>query len=93
MRYVDGRQEPAVRARVARYAHQGVDVMRNLTVNELAWVAGGTGGEATVKVETPVGGVEVKSDTKELGDALIETYEGIVQFVSHVIERVAESLP
>lgn len=61
--------------------------MRSLTVSEIDWVSGGA--EATVKVGTPAASVEVTADTKDLGDAMIEAYEGVVSFVSHVIERVA----
>ena len=62
--------------------------MRSLTVCETEWVSGAA--EATVKVSTPVASVEVTADTKDLGESLIEAYEGVVSFVSHVIERVAE---
>jgi len=92
MRYVDGRQEPAVRARVVRYANnQGVDVMRNLTVDELAWVAGG---DTEITVSASVGaasvGVTVKTDKEasDMGQVLIDLYESAVEATSHVIERV-----
>ena len=92
MRYVEGRQQPAVRARVARYANnQGVDVMRTLTVNELEWVAGG---DTEITVSASVGKAEVKAtvktdgDTSNFGQALIDLYEGAVEATSYVIERV-----
>ena len=65
--------------------------MRELTMDEIAQVAGGGecssggGGESG----NTYGGV---SDTGSLGDELIEIYEGVVAAASHIIERVAKAL-
>lgn len=64
--------------------------MRELTANEMALVAGAgsecSDGEAS---GNDYGGI---TDTSSLGDELIEIYEGVVAAVSHIIERVANSL-
>jgi len=63
--------------------------MRELTMTEVAMVAGGDdscgakGGGGNVYA-----GV---GDTKSFGDDLVDIYEGLVQAASHIIERVAES--
>lgn len=66
--------------------------MRELTESEMTFVAGagaecsgGDGGGAG----NDYGGI---TDTSSVGDELIEIYEGLVAAVSHVIERVANSL-
>ena len=61
--------------------------MRELTVNEMALVAGaGDDCGSDGKSGNDFGGI---SDTKGIGDDLVNIYEGVVQAVSHVIERVA----
>lgn len=78
--------------------------MRELTANEMRSVAGGfgfstgggsTGGGSTGGGDTgggesgnTYGGV---TDTKGVGDDIINIYEGLVQATSHIIERVATS--
>jgi hypothetical protein len=62
-----------------------VDVMRELTKAELSFVSGGTG---QCTPGNSFGGV---SNPSTLGNDLINIYEGVVAFASHVIERVANS--
>ena len=54
-------------------------------VNE---VAGGDG-SCTSSITIGTSGVTVSGPTSGLGQALIDTYEGVVDVTSHVIERVA----
>jgi hypothetical protein len=63
-----------------------VDVMRELTEAELPFVSGGTG---QCTPSNSYGGV---SNTSSVGGDLINMYEGVVRFASHVIERVANAL-
>ena len=63
--------------------------MRELTVNEIQLVAGGTGQCTAADSGNNYGGV---TDTSSLGDELVEIYEGLVQLTSHIIERVADAL-
>lgn len=68
--------------------------MRELTLNEIGCVTGGTG------VCTPdnTGGAGEPNDylggaaANEVGEVLIGIYEGLVSATSHVIERVANAL-
>lgn len=68
--------------------------MRELTMSEIACVAGGTG------VCTPdnTGGADQPNDylggssANSTGEVLIAVYEGLVAATSHVIERVANAL-
>jgi hypothetical protein len=62
-----------------------VDVMRELTKAELSFVSGGTG------QCTPANSYGGVSNTSSVGNDLINIYEGVVGFASHVIERVANS--
>lgn len=57
--------------------------MRELTTAELGLVAGGTG------QCTPANSYGGVTDTKSVGDDIIDIYEGLVQATSHIIERVA----
>lgn len=63
--------------------------MRELNPGELACVAGGGEFTCTPEDGNTYGGV---SDTTSVGDDLINIYEGVVAFASHVIERVAGAL-
>jgi hypothetical protein len=63
--------------------------MRELTVAELDFVAGGAGSCSSDDNGNNYGGV---TDTSTLGQDLIEIYEGIVEATSYVIERVANAL-
>jgi hypothetical protein len=63
-----------------------VDVMRELTTEELSFVSGGTG-QCTSDGNT-YGGV---SDTTTIGEDLINIYEGVVETASYIIERVANA--
>ena len=64
--------------------------MRNLTLEELGLVAGGTG---VCTPETAAGGNNIGGVTSpaSLGQDLIDIYEGVVAATSHVIERVANA--
>lgn len=59
--------------------------MRELTMQEIAYVAGG--GSCSAEGNTYIG----IADTSTVGDELIEIYEGLVAAVSHIIERVANA--
>jgi len=61
--------------------------MRELTVAELEFVAGGA--DECSSGGNNYGGV---TDTSSIGEELIEIYEGIVEATSYVIERVANAL-
>lgn len=56
--------------------------MRELTHNEIQVVSGGTG------VCTPANSYGGVTNTSTVGTDLINFYEGLVMFTSHVIERV-----
>ena len=58
--------------------------MRELTEMEIQFVSGG-------KVCTPENSIGGVSDFNSIGNDLINFYEGLVMFTSHVIERVANS--
>lgn len=64
--------------------------MRDLTVQEIGYVAGGNG---TCSASDSGGGNTIGgiSSSGDVGQDLINIYEGIVAAVSHVIERVANS--
>ena len=68
-----------------------VDVMRELTSNELALVSGASGQCTPANSEggNTYGGV---SDTTSVAQDMINIYEGAVEFTSYVIERVVKSL-
>lgn len=64
--------------------------MRELTTTELQFVAGGNEHQCTpANSGNTLGGV---TDSKSLGDDLINIYEGLVKATSHIIERVAKAL-
>ncbi len=64
--------------------------MRALTNIEIATVAGGAGEcPAPAPEGNNLGGV---SDAENLGDDLINIYEGLVEATSHIIERVANAM-
>ncbi len=62
--------------------------MRELNARELTLVSG-AGDECSSGSGNDYGRV---SDTESFGDELVNLYEGVVQAVSHVIERVADAL-
>lgn len=62
--------------------------MRELNATELSFVSG-AGDECDSESGNDFGGI---SDTDNVGDDLVNIYEGVVQAVSHVIERVADAL-
>lgn len=64
--------------------------MRELSIAELDVVAGGTG-ECTPENS---GGNDFLggASPKDVGDHLIDIYEGLVEATSHVIERVANAI-
>jgi hypothetical protein len=66
-----------------------VDVMRELNAAELAFVSGGRNLVCTPYDGNSYGGV---SDTGSFGNDLVNMYEGLVFFTSHVIGRVAGAL-
>ena len=63
--------------------------MRELTIEEMGMVAGGTGECTAEQGGNNYGGV---TDTSALGQELIDIYEGMVAAASHIIERVASAL-
>ncbi len=65
-----------------------VDAMRELNSSELSFVSG-AGDGCSSGSGNDIGGV---TDAEGLGRDLINIYEGVVQAVSHVIERVANAL-
>ena len=65
--------------------------MRELTTEELAFVAGGTG-ECTPESSGAGNNIGGVTDPQTLGQDLIDIYEGVVEATSHIIERVANAL-
>lgn len=63
--------------------------MRELTIEEMGMVAGGTGECTADQGGNSYGGV---TDTMSVGQELINIYEGLVEATSHIIERVASAL-
>jgi hypothetical protein len=63
--------------------------MRELTMNELQFVSGGTGVCTADDSGNDLGGIK---DPDSIGKDLIAIYEGLVAATSHVIERVAGAL-
>ncbi len=59
--------------------------MRELDSSELSFVSG-AGDDCSSGSGNDIGGV---TDAESLGRDLVNIYEGVVQAVSHVIERVA----
>jgi hypothetical protein len=73
-----------------QFINMEVDVMRELTEVELAFVAGGNNQQCTPSDSgNNYAGV---SDTSSVGKELVEIYEGVVAATSHIIERVANAL-
>ena len=65
--------------------------LQSITPEQASDVAGGDGTcTSTVTVGTSGGSVTTQGATP--GDALIATYEGIVDTTSYIIERVANSI-
>jgi hypothetical protein len=62
--------------------------MRELTAKELSYVSG-AGDECPAGDGNDIAGI---TDSEGIGDDLVNIYEGVVQAVSHVIERVANAL-
>ena len=62
--------------------------MRELTMSELRMVSG-----AGDECPSGTSGNEIEgiSNFEQLGNDLVNFYEGLVQVTSHIIERVAES--
>ena len=63
--------------------------MRELTMEEISRVSGGTGECTAQQSSNNYGGV---TEPGTLGQDLIEIYEGMVEATSYVIERVARAL-
>lgn len=63
--------------------------MRELALHELTQVAGGGDLSCGPEDGNNYGGV---TDPQSVGRDLINMYEGLVEFTSHVIERVANAL-
>ena len=63
--------------------------MRELSVNEIRCVSGGTGACTVEDANNVLAGI---NNPERIGDDLINIYEGVVQAASHVIERVASAL-
>jgi hypothetical protein len=59
-----------------------------LSTDQVDQVSGGDG-DCSASISIGSGGVTINSPTSGLGQALIDTYEGVVDVTSHVIERVA----
>jgi len=72
----------------ATNVNKEVDVMRELTTMELQFVSGGTG-ECTEESANTIAGV---SNFTDVGQNLIDFYEGLIEATSYVIERVANAL-
>ena len=63
--------------------------MRELTMEEISRVSGGTGECTEQQSGNNYGGI---TEPGTLGQELIEIYEGLVEATSYVIERVARAL-
>jgi len=63
--------------------------MRELTIEEISRVSGGTGECTAQQSGNSYGGI---TETSTLGQDLVEIYEGMVEATSYVIERVANAL-
>ncbi len=63
--------------------------MRELTMEEISRVSGGTGECTAQQSGNNYGGI---TEPGTLGQELIEIYEGMVEATSYVIERVASAL-
>ena len=65
--------------------------MRELTLNETAFVSGGATNDCGGSVTVGTAGLSVETSTTNLGGDIIAIYEGMIQSVSYMIERVANS--
>ncbi len=63
--------------------------MRELRETELSFVSGAGDECSSGGSGNDLGGI---TDSSSIGDDLVNIYEGVVQAVSHVIERVANAL-
>ncbi len=63
--------------------------MRELTMNEIEFVSGGSGECTSEEGGNEYAGI---SDTTTVGEDIINIYEGLVEATSHIIERVANAL-
>ena len=63
--------------------------MRELNATEMEFVSGAGDECASGGSGNDIGGIK---DSDSIGDDLVNIYEGVVQAVSHVIERVADAL-
>ena len=63
--------------------------MRELTMSEIGFVAGGAEQCSSDQGGNNYGGI---TDTGSIGDELIQIYEGLVEATSYIIERVANAL-
>lgn len=66
--------------------------MRELTINEIGFVAGAgdeCSGDSGDSSGNDYAGIK---DPGAVGDDLVAIYEGLVQAASHIIERVANAL-
>jgi len=63
--------------------------MRDLTMEEISRVSGGTGECTAQQSGNNYGGI---NEPSTLGEELVQIYEGVVEAASHVIERVASAL-
>ena len=63
--------------------------MRELTMEEISRVSGGTGECTAQQSGNNYGGI---TETNTIGQELVEIYEGVVEAASYVIERVARAL-
>ena len=63
--------------------------MRELTMEEISRVSGGTGECTAQQSGNNYGGI---TEPGTLGQELIEIYEGMVEATSYIIERVASAL-
>ncbi len=63
--------------------------MRELSATEMEFVSGAGDECSGGGSGNDLGGI---TDSSSIGDDLVNIYEGVVQAVSHVIERVADAL-
>lgn len=63
--------------------------MRELTMSEVEFVSGGVDDCPAGDGGNDIAGV---TDSKSLGQDLVNIYEGLVEATSHIIERVANAL-
>ena len=66
--------------------------MRELTLNEVSMVSGGASNDCGGSVTVGTGGITIKSSTGGVYNDIVNVYEGLVDSMSYVIERVAKSM-